>query len=289
MHMDTFWKTTARAAGGLILAAALAAAQATIARPGTVNYSEGQVTVDGSTVGSQSLGKVEVQPGQVLETQQGKAEVLLTPGVLLRVDDNSDVRMVAAGLTDTRVEVLRGEALLEVGELRKENHIVVVVAGAGAEVADHGLYRFDANTPAAAVFDGKLRITQNDRTIELGKGKQVLINSTGLLAPVKFDRDRKDGLYQWSSVRSQYMAEANAASVRTLVVAGPGWYGPGWYWNSWYSTWAFVPGAGYWASPFGYNFYSPAYWRVAGPVVVAPRAVPNFYARGMARAPGFRR
>ena len=39
-----------------------------------------------------------------------------------------------------------------------------------------------------------------------------------------------------------------------------GW-GLGWYWNPWFDSWAFVPGAGYWGSPFGWGFYSPTYWR----------------------------
>ena len=35
----------------------------------------------------------ELNTGDVLDTAQGKAEILLTPGVFLRVGDNSEVRM----------------------------------------------------------------------------------------------------------------------------------------------------------------------------------------------------
>lgn len=62
-------------------------------------------------------------------------------------------------------------------------------------------------------------------------------------------------LYSWSSLRSSYLAEANADAVRTLVVAG-GWYGPGWYWDPWLYGYTFHPGY-YFASPFGWGFYPP--------------------------------
>src|SRR5579863_7878619 len=75
------------------------------AQPGTVNYVEGQASVDNQPLSSTSVGSTQLQAGQTLETQSGgKVEVLLTPGVFLRVDDNSTIKMVKAGLADTEVE-----------------------------------------------------------------------------------------------------------------------------------------------------------------------------------------
>ena len=51
-------------------------------RPGTLNYVEGQVYLGAQTLGEESVGKVELNPGEELTTQDGKAEILLTPGVL---------------------------------------------------------------------------------------------------------------------------------------------------------------------------------------------------------------
>src|SRR5512135_3919659 len=88
------------------------AAYGAVARPGTINYTEGQVTIDGRTIGAKQLGSTELAPGRVLETGSGKAEMLLTPGVFLRLGDHSAVRMVSPSLTDTRVEMVRGRATL---------------------------------------------------------------------------------------------------------------------------------------------------------------------------------
>ena len=101
------------------------AAYGAVARPGTINYVEGQVNFDGQEVATSSLGSMEVAPGHVLQTDHGKAEMLLTPGVFLRLGDNSAVRMVEPSLTDTRVDLLRGRAMLEVDLLQKENRLAV--------------------------------------------------------------------------------------------------------------------------------------------------------------------
>lgn len=51
------------------------------ARPGSLNYIEGQVSIEGQNLGPEAIGQTELRPGQSLETQAGKAELLLTPGV----------------------------------------------------------------------------------------------------------------------------------------------------------------------------------------------------------------
>lgn len=227
------------------------------AHPGTVNYVEGQVSVDGQRLASRDVGSAELQRGQVLETEHGKAEMLLTPGVFLRLGDGSAVRMDSPGLTDTRVALLHGEAMVEVTDLLKQNSLRVMDSGATATLLKNGLYEFDADGPRVAVFDGKALVAQNDSQIELKKGKETLLNAP--LRAEKFDRNVHDDLYNWSNVRSQYLAQAAAESARTYIVNAGGWYGPGWYWNPWYGMYSFIPGSGVLYSPFGWGFYSPAY------------------------------
>src|SRR5713101_3590888 len=151
--------------------AVIPAAAASSGVPGTLNYVEGQVTVAGQTVTSHSVGSVQVEPNQTLETGQGRAEVLLTPGVFLRVGDNSSVRLVSPSLGDTRVEVLRGEAIVEVAEIFKDNNIWVVMNGASARLAKEGLYAFNENSRLVQVLDGHATVEQGDRHIDLKKGR----------------------------------------------------------------------------------------------------------------------
>lgn len=255
-----------RVAGVMFATAFMVMAQADMARPGTVNYVEGQATLNGQTISSTQRGKAVAGPGQVLETQTGKAEMLLTPGVYLRLDDHSAVRMVNPSIVDTRVELLKGQAMLEAAQVEKENHLAVLDGGATAVIEKKGIYEFRATQPTVLVYEGKADVTQNDKTTDLGKGRELVV---GQQKAQKFDRDSaevSDNLYAFSKLRSEYQAEANMSLAQTFVGGGPGWYGAGWYWDPYWSTWAFMPGAGFLYSPFGYGwgFYSPAYFGVWG-------------------------
>lgn len=64
------------------------------ARVGGINYVEGQASIDTGTLTADSVGSVALEKDQTLTTQAGKVEILLTPGVFLRVADNSKVKMI---------------------------------------------------------------------------------------------------------------------------------------------------------------------------------------------------
>src|ERR1700693_2880587 len=67
------------------LAAVPGAFAAGSALPGTVNYIQGQVTINGKAVAATQVGSTTVMTGQTLSVGTGKAEILLTPGTFLRV------------------------------------------------------------------------------------------------------------------------------------------------------------------------------------------------------------
>jgi hypothetical protein len=234
--------------------------------PGVVNYIEGAASIDGQPITSKDIGRAEVRQNQTLATRQGKVEMLLTPGVLLRLGPNSEVRMVSPSLTDTRVELLRGDAMVEATDLHKENNIRILNHGVTTTLVKNGLYDFDANTPRVRVYDGQAVVQGDDKQVKVGKGKQVLLAGPHLKA-ASFDRNQRDDLYAWSSLRSQYLAQA---SVHTVGVYG-GYpyaygYGPNWYWDPYFASYSFLPYGGFLYSPFGFGFYSP--WAFyGGPVI----------------------
>ena len=97
-----------------VFAAALCSAQNIApAHSGTVHYFEGDVTVDGVKLVSQVARFSEMKEQSVLHTGLGRAEILLTPGVLLRVGENSTVKMLDNRLVSTRVEFVSGSAMVE--------------------------------------------------------------------------------------------------------------------------------------------------------------------------------
>jgi hypothetical protein len=174
--------------------------------------------------------------------------------------------MTSNSLTNTEVQLEHGHALVEVDLIEKENHLVVGEKGASVQLEKKGVYRFDADAPLVQVYDGKVSVRVDDRTVDLGKGRQLVLAAGSKLKPEKFDTHSTGELYAWSKLRSEYMADANLSSAQTIVADNPGWwYGTGWYWNPWFDSWAFVPGGGYFYNPFGFGFYSPAYYSYYNP------------------------
>src|SRR5258708_10275669 len=114
-----------------ILVAALStpAFGANPARPGSINYVEGQASIVGQALDAQAIGSAELQPGQSLDTQIGKAEILLTPGSFLRLGDNSSVTMISPSLTDTEVRLDNAGATVEFAELHPQNNLIIVHDG----------------------------------------------------------------------------------------------------------------------------------------------------------------
>ena len=243
------------------------------AMPGTLNYVEGQASIGEQTLDSHAVGNADLQNGQVLETGNGKAEILLTPGVYLRVGSNSSVKMISNSLTNTEVTVNQGEAMVEVDQIYHENNLRISQPGADTKLMKTGLYDFDATNGTVRVFDGKAVVTADDHNIMVKKNHELAFNNSKLKA-AGFDKDqvtKNDDLYRWSSLRSEYLSEANVNEARTYYVNGwygPGWWGPGWYWDPWFAGYTFLPGSGFFYNPFGWGFYSPLMvWRA--PVVVA--------------------
>lgn len=257
------------------------------ARPGTLNYVEGHASIGSQTLDAKSIGAIELDPGQSLTTQAGKAEILLTPGVFLRLGDHSSVRMVSPDLANTDVRLEKGRALVEVATIYPENNLRVEENGATTQLMKRGLYDFDADRNEIRVFNGRALVQEGDRQVEVKGGREVTLNGGDALKAQKFDKKAsEDGLYRWSSLRSSYLAQANLDAARMYVTAGPGWYGTGWYWDPWFSSYTFIPGNGIFYSPFGWGFYSPIvvyrepigrYGFYAGPrAVIAPRAAVGF-------------
>jgi hypothetical protein len=205
-----------------------------------------------------------MQPGQVIATANGKTEILLTPGIFLRLGDDSTVQMVSNDLTHTEVRLERGRANVEVDQIYKENTVLVDLPHGQTQLLQHGLYAFDANAATVRVFDGKAavypgqNVQSNIKPIDVKGGHQLALTGEPV-KPQRFDKDqaKNDDLYKWSSLRSAYLGDANMDLASEY--AGYGNFNPGWYWAGGPFGYTWLPGNGLFWNPFGYGFYSPYY------------------------------
>src|SRR5712672_3575033 len=173
------------------------------ARPGGLNYVEGQVSIDGEALGAGAIGYTELNPGQSLETGAGKAELLLTPGVFFILGDNSSGVLISPTLTDTELRLDKGEATVEVAELHPENNVVIAEDDAKVRLTKTGFYDFDVDHDIVRVYQGEADVEVNGQDIKVENQHQLAFNVGAPMKPEKFDKELvQDDLYRWSSLRS---------------------------------------------------------------------------------------
>jgi hypothetical protein len=241
------------------------------ALPGTINYVEGQATINGQVLTSQSAGRAEIAPGQTVATTNGKVEVLLTPGVFLRLADNSAVTMVSPDLTKTEVQLDRGRAEIEVDLLYKQNDLLVDQGPSQTKILKNGLYEFDATANDLRVFRGEAAVSPaqtSSKWITVKEHHELALNGEQTKSH-DFNAEQaaeQDPLYNWSKLRADYLGQANL-SLAEEYAGNAGFY-PGWFWDPAMYSYTWLPGDGLFWSPFGYGFYSPFY--IAGGGFIYP-------------------
>jgi hypothetical protein len=236
-------------------------------QPGTLNYVEGQVSIDGVALTSRAVGTTILQPGQSIVTRVGRAELLLTPGIYVRLGANSSVKMVSPDIIHTEVALQSGKADVEVDNIYKENDILVDQGDAQVRLLKTGLYAFNIPKATVRVFDGEARVVpignaDDVKPITVKSSHKLVLNGE-LGKPVHFQKEgSQDGLYAWSSLRSEYLGEANE-NVASEYADVDG-FSPGWFWDPAFAGYTWLPGDGMLFSPFGFGFYSPYYMNGGG-------------------------
>jgi len=239
-----------------IIASALAAQNVISARSGLIHYVEGNVTLNGDPVVVKAAVFPDMKDGQELRTQLGRAELLLSPGAFLRVSEDTTLKMVNNRLEDTRLELLAGSVLLEIGEFTpKEQAMTVLVGNTMVEVQKHGLYRVDANPPQLKVYDGAATVVADGQSLTIKDGKQTAL--TAAIGPEKFDKEKGDAFLRWAARRSGYIATANMAAAKRVYDGSMPWRASGWMYDPFFGAFTFLPANGMYRSPFGYSYYSP--------------------------------
>jgi len=230
------------------------------AKSGLVNYTEGEVFLDGKAVDtSKTLALGDFKEWKELKTSLGRAEVLLSPGVFLRVAENTSVRLIANKLEDTKLDLLAGSVLLEVAEFNsKEQALSVHVGESTVEFSKNGLYRIEASPAELRVHDGSAVVVTGRQPVTVREGYRVELST--LLAPVKFDKEKGDAFYRWAARRSGYIAIANVAAAKKMHDGTSSYISSSnssWVFNPYFGLYTFIPYSGMYRSPFGWQYFSP--------------------------------
>ena len=234
----------------------VASAQMAIsARSGMIHYVEGRVFLNDQPIDTKFGQFPEIKEKAAMRTEDGRAEVLLTPGVFLRVGENSAIRMINNRLIDTRVEFVSGSAIVEADDILKDNSVAIVYKDYIVNLRKRGLYRFDSDPAQLRVYDGDAEVQMGEKSVELKDGK--MLSFAGDMAVAKFDSKEGDSLYRWTRRRAEYVSMANVSSAKALRDSSYGISSSTWGWHHYFGMFTFIPFRGTYYSPFGFAFWSP--------------------------------
>lgn len=192
---------------------------------GVVHYFEGAVYLDDQPL-EPHPGRFPTMPeGSQLRTARGRAEVLLTPGVVIRLDENSAIRMLSDSLEDSRVELIAGSAMVESGDPAPETAVTLTYQNWQVRFPQKGQYRIDSAGADAAI--GRIWVREGEADVtELATGAVVAVNS-GMDLPLAAalvaeqsaggsSGEPRDGLGAWSRGRADSISADNqiAANIQ---------------------------------------------------------------------------
>ncbi|MBV9758936.1 MAG: hypothetical protein JO340_00080 [Acidobacteriaceae bacterium] len=201
----------------LILAGALAHGQEVVsAHSGVVHFFEGVVLLDNQPLEHKSASFPAMNPNATLRTEKGRAELLLTPGVFLRLDENSGVRMAANSLTGAEIEFLRGSAILDSMDAGENPTVTMTYMHCRIRFPKPGIYRIDSDTGVAQAYSGRLEVTGPGGTTEAVDTNKLYFFELEALTN-KFGEPNEDEFYDWARGRADAISAENQLASQSLA------------------------------------------------------------------------
>jgi hypothetical protein len=204
----------------------------------------------------QARGGMPLGPDDIISTaRSSRAEVQLGPGNLVRLNEESRIRVLDVGNRYFRVEVMGGTAT--VSQLKgSEADIDVMAANTTVRPLKAGVYRVTVREGVQT----DLTVRKGEAEIVSGRGSQKV--KSGDRASVRGDRQNaelrmsdaepKDAFDRWNERRDDVLEPRNG-NGGGMIYGGYGGWGPGWGGGFGYPFWG--PGWGYGGWGWGPGFY----------------------------------
>jgi len=193
------------------------------AQAGLIHFIYGDVYLDGKILRLPEGQYLQMENGQSLRTGDGRAELLLAPNVFLRLDNDSSLLVDSILLSDTKLILDRGSAIIEVIKKAKANKIQFGLSHGLIEIRRTGVYRFDSSPAELRVYGGEALVAAGKRNIAVSRGKMI---HPGIDAnPVAFDRKTFDLFHEFAGRRSfdLFLASQDSRKQMNWVHLSMGW------------------------------------------------------------------
>ncbi len=185
----------------------VAAQDVVSASAGVLHYFEGTVILDDKPIEHKAAVFPSLNNESTLKTEKGRAELMLTPGAYLRLDDNSAIRMVSNSLVKTRLDLTKGSAIVDTLNATAADALVLSYEGSEVRFPKPGIYRLDSDVGELQVYSGECTVTRH--------GASTTVDSSHLyyfllqITTRKFGDGATDEFYDWASNRSDVIADQN--------------------------------------------------------------------------------
>src|SRR5262245_3131111 len=236
-------------------------------KAGLVNRSQGKVLIvrkDAAEEGEnvQASNGTQMHDGDKLVTEsRSYAEVLLNPGSYLRLNELTEICALNTSLTEIRFELIKGSAIIEVGEVEKKAPIEIVTPEGSIFINKDGLQRVDIKDGKTiiAVRQGEAFLGTRDevlanRAFKIGRGKLTQLGSASPPVLAKMNKDLMDEFDSWSFTRAQTLIASNNRILSRR--GGIDNLGFGWLYDPFYSGYTYIPRRITFYSPYGFCFYN---------------------------------
>ena len=167
--------------------------------------------MEGQELGEDTAQFRWVGQGEVLTTgEDGRCEVVLAPGSMLRVGPGSSIRMLSEDITDIRLELIGGSVIIDWDGGPEEAPIRLVHEDSQIELREHGLYRLDSEPESGdrlRVFAGEAQFTRDAAQATALNGQSIRLASGDVEG---FDRKETDSLDAWNRERGRVISKVNS-------------------------------------------------------------------------------
>lgn len=223
---------------------------------GVIYFFEGSVFLGGEKL-EQRFGRFpDIGEGRELRTERGRAEVLLTPETVLRLDENSAIRLLSEKLSDTRVELLSGSAIVESTGAHAGTSVCLIYKQWKAEIPGKGVYRVDSDPAQLRVYQGEAKVSAENSHEPLPVKEGEVLPFSAVLVAEQSRNIGSDAFKSWAMSRSQAVSADNAIAAE--IVDAPQQPDPLDVDLSGFSYFPLtgVPSLGI-SNPYGLSFWSP--------------------------------
>lgn len=251
----------------LFLIATVAQAQYLVSsKAGFVNRVEGKVNLKSQDSALEVMGKAsmgtQMKEGDHLSTDaHSHAELLLSPGSYLRLNEKTEIEAVRTIFDNTRFDVIQGSVILEVGEIDKKLPLEIGTPRSVVTIKKMGIYRIDVmgKDVAVSVRKGEAYLGTREQlfannAIKIGGNKVYRLIGDAPPQTAKLSTKVFDAFDQWSYMQAESLVAANYGMLTRARSRGA--LLSGWVYDPFSNRYTFIPGSWRYATPYGFAFYS---------------------------------